>query len=189
MTCCAATTIRHNVFSNSLLLSNLATMDTANDGGRFDYIVIGAGSARCVPAGRLTEDPDVRVLLLEGGGSDDLLEVRMPAAPYRLLDGEYPTGTGDRRAFIRDYLHSIYHPTSSVAMGPHECDPLDLELRVRGVERLRVIDASAMPTIPRGNTNAPTIALAEKAVDLIRGAAAHPSTQTKQLVEFAGGTS
>jgi choline dehydrogenase len=45
---------------------------------------------------------------------------------------------------------------------------VDTELRVRGIEGLRVIDASVMPTVPRGNTNAPTIAIAERAADLIR---------------------
>jgi choline dehydrogenase len=54
-------------------------------------------------------------------------------------------------------------------MGDHEeavCDP---ELRVGGVEGLRIVDASVMPATPRGNTNAPTVAVAERAADLIRG--------------------
>jgi len=46
---------------------------------------------------------------------------------------------------------------------------VDRELKVRGVEGLRVVDASVMPTVPRGNTNAPVIALAERAADLIKG--------------------
>jgi choline dehydrogenase len=50
--------------------------------------------------------------------------------------------------------------------GDAVCDP---QLRVRGVDRLRVVDASVMPAAPRGNTNAPTIAIAERAADLIRG--------------------
>ena len=59
---------------------------------------------------------------------------------------------------------TIYHPTSSCAIGP----VVDPRLRVHGVDGLRVVDASVMPTIVRGNTNAPTIMIAEKAADLIR---------------------
>jgi choline dehydrogenase-like flavoprotein len=49
----------------------------------FDVVVVGAGSAGCALAGRLTEDPTLRVLLLEAGGSDDVLEVRVPAGLYK----------------------------------------------------------------------------------------------------------
>jgi choline dehydrogenase-like flavoprotein len=60
---------------------------------------------------------------------------------------------------------TVYHPTSTCAMG----EVVDAELRVYGVEGLRVVDASVMPTITRANTNAATIMIAEKAADLILG--------------------
>jgi choline dehydrogenase len=56
-------------------------------------------------------------------------------------------------------------------MGGAETAVCDPQLRVRGVAGLRVVDASVMPAVPRGNTNAPTIAIAERAADLIRGIA------------------
>jgi choline dehydrogenase len=68
------------------------------------------------------------------------------------------------RAHVAATTFEIYHPVGTCAIG----SVLDSELRVEGVEALRVVDASAMPTVPRGNTNAPTIALAERAADLIR---------------------
>jgi choline dehydrogenase len=60
----------------------------------------------------------------------------------------------------------VYHPTSTCPIGA----VVDPELRVYGFEGLRVVDASVMPTITRGNTNAPTIMIAERAVDLIKAA-------------------
>jgi choline dehydrogenase-like flavoprotein len=68
--------------------------------------------------------------------------------------------------YVRQYAHTVYHPTSTCAIGP----VIDSELKVHGVERLRVVDASVMPSVVRGNTNAPTIMIAERAADLIRGA-------------------
>jgi choline dehydrogenase len=67
-------------------------------------------------------------------------------------------------------------------MGSDQTSVVDPELRVRGVEGLRVIDASVMPTVPRGNTNAPTIALAERAADLIRGVEPLGATETREAV-------
>lgn len=71
----------------------------------------------------------------------------------------------DLREFARRHTQTLFHPAGTCAMGT----VLDAELRVRGVESLRVVDASSMPTLVRGNTNAPVIAMAEKAADLIRG--------------------
>ncbi|HTA07376.1 MAG TPA: GMC family oxidoreductase N-terminal domain-containing protein [Streptosporangiaceae bacterium] len=84
----------------------------------------------------------------------------------------------DLREWARGNLSTIYHPVGTCAMGGDSrvaasklASVVDTQLRVRGVERLRVVDASVMPTVPRGNTNAPTIAIAERAADLIQGRA------------------
>ena len=66
---------------------------------------------------------------------------------------------------------TIFHPTCTVHMGQEEAAPLDANLRLRGIKGLRVADASVMPTIPSGNTNAPSIMIGEKASDLILAAA------------------
>ena len=74
--------------------------------------------------------------------------------------------------YIRSTAVTMYHPTSTCAMGIGTDAVVDGELRVNGVSGLRVIDASVMPNVPGGHTNAPTIMIAEKAVDMIRGRAA-----------------
>jgi choline dehydrogenase-like flavoprotein len=73
--------------------------------------------------------------------------------------------------FIRRYADTIYHPVGSCRMGPGPMDVVDASLRVHGMQGLRVVDASIMPRIVSGNTNAPTIMVAEKAVDMVRAAA------------------
>ena len=72
-------------------------------------------------------------------------------------------------AFIRATCYCAQHPTSTCAMGMGERSVVDSQLRVIGVEGLRVADASVMPTVPGGNTNLPTIMIGERAADLIRG--------------------
>ncbi|XP_076624422.1 uncharacterized protein LOC143343416 [Colletes latitarsis] len=74
------------------------------------------------------------------------------------------------RCLARNYTMTIYHPVGTCKMGP-KIDPLavvDHRLKVHGIDRLRVIDASIMPTITTGNTNAPTIMIAEKGADMIK---------------------
>ena len=71
-------------------------------------------------------------------------------------------------AFVRRHADTVYHPVGSCRMGPGPLDVVDAQLRVHGLQGLRVVDASVMPRIVSGNTNAPTIMIAEKAVDLLR---------------------
>jgi choline dehydrogenase len=82
------------------------------------------------------------------------------------------------REYVRQNLSTLYHPVGTCAMGGDSrlaasrlTSVVDPELRVRGVAGLRVVDASVMPVVPRGNTNAPVIAIAERAADLICGRA------------------
>ncbi|ODV02146.1 MAG: glucose-methanol-choline oxidoreductase [Rubrivivax sp. SCN 70-15] len=74
-------------------------------------------------------------------------------------------------AFVRNHADTIYHPVGSCRMGPRTDDVVDAQLRVHGIDGLRVVDASIMPNIVSGNTNAPVIMIAEKAAEMIRAAA------------------
>jgi choline dehydrogenase len=120
----------------------------------------------------LADPEDVRVML---DGLRMTLEIsRMsPLAPYCREPFVAPESASeeDLLAHLRRRAQTLYHPVGTCAMGA----VVDDELRVHGTEGLRVVDASVMPDVPRGNTNAPTIAIAEKAADMIRGRAPAPA--------------
>lgn len=80
-----------------------------------------------------------------------------------------PSSDEDLEHFIRQNAETIYHPVGTCKMGSDEMAVVDDQLRVHGIKNLRVVDASIMPTLIGGNTNAPTVMIAEKAADMILG--------------------
>ena len=91
-----------------------------------------------------------------------------PFAPHELKPGAHLITDDDLAQAAGDLGTTIFHPVGTCKMGKDSMAVVDDQLRVRGVHRLRVVDASIMPTITSGNTNAPTVMIAEKGADFIR---------------------
>ena len=91
-----------------------------------------------------------------------------PYVRREIKPGPELASDADLLEFCRNTGATIFHPSGTCKMGVDAMAVLDERLRVRGVDRLRVVDCSAMPTLVSGNTNAPVVMMAEKAVDMIR---------------------
>lgn len=126
---------------------------------------------------------DVRDLSALAAGVRMARDFGMAAPMSKICAEELAPGEGvhtdhEMRDYIRSSVVTCYHPAGTCAMGGEGVRPafgagsvVDPMLRVRGVDGLRVVDASVMPALPRGNTNAPVVAIAERAADLIAGRA------------------
>ncbi|WP_341924665.1 GMC family oxidoreductase N-terminal domain-containing protein [Nocardioides psychrotolerans] len=122
-----------------------------------------------IDAAYLEDQTDLDALL---AGARRTFEIVTQGALSNYIDRpwnlpHHPTDE-DLLEHIRTWTQTLYHPVATCAMGTGEDAVVDAQLKVRGVEGLRVVDASVMPAVPRGNTNAPTVMVAEKAADEIR---------------------
>ena len=129
-----------------------------------------------IDAGYLTDERDLDALVC---GVEKAREIASVGPLASVLADEWSPGGSVQgrdglRAAVRDTLESLYHPVSSCRMGVDELAVVDPQLRVRGIEALRIADASVMPTLIRGNTNAPSIMIGERAADLILGRTVDP---------------
>jgi choline dehydrogenase-like flavoprotein len=125
---------------------------------------------------RFLSHPDDLEVMVRGFKLVRRIFAQAPFAPFdgantqrELYDAAVQTDD-EIRAAIRARADTIYHPAGTCRMGSDAQAVVDTELRVRGVDGLRVVDASVMPTLVSGNTNAPVVMIAEKASDLIKAA-------------------
>jgi choline dehydrogenase len=137
------------------------------------FVRIASPDARAAPQIQLNFLDNVTDIQAATAGIRGMRRVCASAAlkPYNVQEFKPgPESVTDEQIAIaaRGITATIFHPTSTCGMGPDDAAVVDSRLRVRGVERLRVVDASVMPMIISGNTNAATIMIAERAADMIR---------------------
>jgi choline dehydrogenase len=118
------------------------------------------------------EAPDDRRAMRDGIRATEEIFRQQAFDPYRGDRLKPPAGVNtddEYDAWIRATAETLYHPVGTCKMGTDDMAVVDPSMKVRGVEGLRVVDASIMPTLVGANTNAPTIMIAEKTADMIRG--------------------
>ena len=127
----------------------------------------------------LADPDDLRLTLATVARMREIM--RQPAfAPF--LKGEHlPGADADLEAYVRAAGRSGYHPSGACKMGVDAMAVVDPELRARGLEGLRVCDSSVMPSLMSSNTNAPTMMIAERASEFLRGTAQPARTQSREL--------
>jgi choline dehydrogenase len=143
-----------------------------------------------IDPGYLSEEGDAQALVAGLKMAREFVTARPMAeiCSSEIAPGAHVRSDAELLQYVRSSVVTLYHPVGTCAMGGEgrRGSVVDPELRVRGVAGLRVVDASVMPTVPRGNTNAPTIAIAERAADLIAGraplAAADPADPVDAMV-------
>jgi choline dehydrogenase len=128
-----------------------------------------------IDPGYLSDASDARALVAGLKMAREFVTARPMAAICRseIAPGAHVRSDAELLDFVRSSVVTLYHPAGTCAMGSETRwgTVVDPQLKVRGVGGLRVVDASVMPAVPRGNTNAPVIAIAERAADLIAGRA------------------
>jgi choline dehydrogenase len=137
-------------------------------------VLVTSSDPRVLPAidPRYLSDPDGEdeSTLLRGLRLARRVLAQEPLASFtdgEILPGEDARSDDDLRAHLRALSQTLYHPAGTCRMGSDAQSVVDPELRVRGVEGLRVADASVMPTLPRGHTNWPTVMIAERAATFV----------------------
>ncbi|MEU1072204.1 MULTISPECIES: GMC family oxidoreductase N-terminal domain-containing protein [unclassified Streptomyces] len=148
--------------------------------GRVELAGPSAAAPPRIDPGYLSAEDDLRRLLVGVRRAEQLLATPALAEHTSGPLAPYPGVVDDEKlaAAVRASAESLYHPVGTCRMGADAGSVTDPRLRVRGTEGLRVVDASVMPRITRGHTHAPTVALAEKAAELIRQDARRPSRST-----------